>query len=327
MGGRGGAGHALAAVPIDVSTESADVSPAPRPGPVPTWDELGRPQGPAPVGEPIGHEGGTYELLPGEPRRYRVIGVDGQDLSERIVRAPGRHQTADDARTVLRVDAADRRARDAAVASGQVDAWDAIPGSWSYDGTVAGFGRAKAGERERIRAALRRWATHNGTAATEVTRMAEPPVNQAVRGAIPHDDTSRADMASLDRALELSKTKRPITVYRGISDGSHILPDDWQTRDLTGLEWAATGYTPVTGNADSAETYAGLPEHRGFAIRLHLPKASPAVAIRDDPGAVDDEGEILLPRGLRFRVTGDSGVQGAYGIRWLDVEISDRDTQ
>ncbi|MEV6967580.1 ADP-ribosyltransferase [Hamadaea sp. NPDC051192] len=286
-----------------------------------TWEDLGSPKGPPPVGAVIGYEGGTYELLPGEPRRYRVTAADGRDISDQVWAAPDRNSAAEDARTALRMDAYDRAASEASIASGQMDAWDAIPGSWSYDDTTAGFGRARAAEKEPIRAALQRWATHGGQ--VDETRMAEPPVNRALRGAMPHNDETHADVAALDRALELSRIRKKITVYRGVSDGSHILPNDWQTRDLTGLAWSSPGYTPVTGNAATAEVYTGLPEDRGFAIRLHLPKGAAAVAIRDDPGAVDDEGEVVLPRGLTFRVIADHGVQGDHGIRWLDVEAAE----
>lgn len=299
----------------------AATAPAPRRGlRVQTWEELGKPSGPPPVGQRIGHEGGTYELLPGTPRRYRVIADDGRDISGQVVTGRG-SQTADDARTALRMAAYDRQQRDAAIAAGTVDAWDAVPGSWSYDGTTAGFEGASPAEREQIRQALHRWATHGGNSREDASRMAEPPVNRALRGVMPHNDETRADVAALDRAFELSKTKRKITVYRGVSDGTHILPDDWQSRDLTGVQWGGNGYTPVTGNLAAAESYTGRVEDRGFAIRMNLPKGAKAIAIRDAPGAADDEGEIVLPRELTFRVVKDNGAVGDYGIRLLDVEI------
>lgn len=296
---------------------------------VATWDELGKPQGPPPVGQLIGHEGGTYELLPGEPRRYRVINADGKDISGTIAvgykmdGTPG-HQTAEDARTALRVDAYDRARVKQAHESGAVEAWDAIPGSWSYaDGQAKGFGGATTKERAQIRKALGRWTGHKST--YDGIRNAEPTVNAALRGAIPIDADIQADIYALDRALDLSRTSKPITVYRGVTDGSHILPDDWQSRDLAGLEWSNVGYTPTTGNLEAAEEYTGPRENRGFSMRLRLPEGFPAVAIRDDIGGLDDEGEIVLPRGMSFRVVQDNGPQGEHGLRLLDVEIVEDD--
>jgi hypothetical protein len=299
----------------------ADVAPGKKRSSVSTWEELGKPQGPPPVGVPIGHEGGTYERLPGEPRRYRVINAEGKDISDQVITAPGRNQTAEDARAVLRVDVYDRQRVQQAHDSGAVAAWDSIPGAWFYDsGEIKGFRGATAAQKREIRAALDRWTGHKSSV-DDATRQAEPTVNSALRGAIPLGPDVQADIQALDLALSLSRTKKPITVYRGVTNGAHILPDDWQDRDLSGLEWSTNGYTPTTGNLEAAEAYVGFEDNRGFMMRIELPKGSSAVAIRDAIGGLDDEGEIVLPRGLRFRVVKDNGPQGEFGLRQLDVEI------
>lgn len=77
--------HQFVLLPLPVETPA-----------VQTWEELGKPQGPAPLGQVIGYHGGTYELLPGDPRRYKVTSADGRDISGRVITTPGRHQTAED---------------------------------------------------------------------------------------------------------------------------------------------------------------------------------------------------------------------------------------
>lgn len=281
---------------------------------VPTWEELGRPQGPSPVGQVIGHAGGTYERLPGEPRRYRVIAANGREISANV-------RTADDARIALRLDAADRERSEADAKSTWRKALGAISGSWSYDTReIEGFDAAAPQQRQAIRDALDRW-TADKADNRDTSRLAEPRVNAALRGATPRTERVERDIRALDLAFTMSKTKRPITVYRGFSNGEHILPNDWQTRDLTGLEWSTKGFTPVSADDDVAEGYVGDVANRGFGIRLKLPKGSPAIAIPDAIGGLDNEGEIVLPRGLAFRVVKDNGAQGEYGNRWLDVEI------
>jgi hypothetical protein len=152
--------------------------------------------------------------------------------------------------------------------------------------------------------------------------MAQPYVNAALRGTVPMTPQREHTIEILDQALDASRIPEPVTVLRGYANGTYILPEDWQTRDLTGLTWTDPAYTSTTADPEGAETYAGAVEDRGFAVRLHLPAGTSALTIRDEPGGLDDEGEVVLPRGLHFRVTRDRGVQGDYGIRWLDVEAT-----
>lgn len=149
----------------------------------------------------------------------------------------------------------------------------------------------------------------------------EPAVSAALRGRAAMTPQRARDISLIDQALSASLTGCPVTVYRGYQSGRHILPDDWRERDLTGLAWTDPGYSSVTADPGSAECYAGFEADRGFAARIRLPQGTPTIAIRDEPGGLDDEGEIVLPRGLTFRVTADSGKQGQHGIRWLDLTI------
>ncbi len=287
-----------------------------------TWEDLGKPQGPSPVGQVVGHMGGTYERLPGEPRRYKVIAADGRDISDQVVNIPGHHQTADDARTALRMDAFYRERFESDANSTWRKTLGAVSGSWSYDSRdIDGFEAATPQERDAIRAALARW-TGDKAAERDETRLAEPRVNMAIRGATACTEAVDQDIRALDLAFTMSRTERPITVYRGFSNGAHILPDDWQGRDLEGFEWSTKGFTPTSADDDAAECYVGSPEDRGFGIRIKLPKGSPAIAVPDAIGGLDNEGEIVLPRNLTFRVIKDNGVQGSYGNRWLDVEVT-----
>jgi hypothetical protein len=160
---------------------------------------------------------------------------------------------------------------------------------------------------------------YDKTGVADPSRAAEPAVNAALRGTHDLDQQRTTVIAALDTALAASRIPCPITVYRGFSNGVLLLPDDWQRRDLVGLGWADPAFTSVTADPAAAEAYAGPDELRGFAVRLHLPTGTPAIAIHDDPDGLDDEGEIVLTRGLAFTVTADFGPQGEYGIRWLEV--------
>lgn len=296
------------------------------PAGVPTWEELGRPSGPPPVGQVIGHEGGTYELLPGEPRRYRVTTSDGRDISDQMPIGFSRrngmdvpsNQTAEDARSALTGDAFDSQRRNADARSRWRKTMEAVPGAYHLDtGEISGFEDATLARRKAIQSALRSWKED----LFDTSRGVEPNVNAALRGRMPRTPKTDADIEALDAAFEMSKASRRITVHRGVIDGQHILPDDWQSRDLTGLEWKDDAYTATSASKDFAKAYVGEPETRGFGINIKLPKGSPAIALPDAIGGLDAEGEIILPRGLTFRVIKDNGVQGRLGMRWLDVEV------
>jgi len=146
----------------------------------------------------------------------------------------------------------------------------------------------------------------------------EPEVNQVIRGSKKATPEDTADIAALDEAMDLSPLSRGVTVYRGFTNGKSVLPEDWDKRDLTGLEWKESGFVSTTVNQEGAEIYTGTEENRGFAVRMKLPKGFRAISIMDEEGGLDDEGEMVLPRDMTFKVTGDYGVQD--GIRWLEVE-------
>jgi len=303
---------------------------------IPTWEELGRPEAPPEVGTRIGHQGGVVERLPGTPRSYRVINVEGKDISSRVATThtaggENRGSTFLDAITALNVDAFERERVAQAHESGSVSAHEVIPVSWQYGiDQVRGLEHVSPEERDAIRGALSRWAGYKPAYTAggrseggdpDNTRMSEPAVNAAIRGVYPRTEQVERDIVALDRAHALSRIDKPITVYRGFSNGEHVLPEDWRERDLKGLSFHIPQYTPTSGNREAAADYIGQAESRGFGIRIKLPKGFPALGIRDDPGGMDDEGEILLPRGLTFRVTKDHG-RDEEGLRWLDVSVS-----
>lgn len=314
-------------------TAKKAATPAKKPtsGRVPTWEELGSPQGPPPVGQKIGYEGGTYERLPGEPRRYRVINSEGRDISDHLPAEAYRggrdlvpvDQTADDARTALRIDAFHRERATSDANSSWRRAMQAVPGAYRLDTKeIDGFDAATPDQRDAIQSALQSWKED----LFDTSRGVEPNVNAALRGRMAPTSKTEADTVALDTAFDLSRTSRQITVYRGVIDGQHILPEDWQSRDLTGLEWTDEAYTATSADKEAALAYAGLTETRGFVIRIKLPRGSSAIALPDEVGGLDAEAEVILPRGMTFQITRDHGAQGPHGIRTFDVKVVRRRT-
>jgi hypothetical protein len=202
----------------------------------------------------------------------------------------------------------------------------AVPLRWHYEDRAIEPGHPHLADPEAVTAAVTDYVWDKPTNPRygieyDQSRMCEPWVNRALRNPDEMTPERAETITRIDEALDASRIGRPITVYRGYSNGTAVMPDDWQDRDLTGLQWTDPAYTSTSSDFEAGETYAGFPEDRGFALRIALPEGTPAIAIRDDPGGLDDEGEIVLQRGLTFRITHDRG-QGAYGIRWLDAEVT-----
>lgn len=207
-------------------------------------------------------------------------------------------------------------------------AQDSVPVRWNYEGRQITHGLEgwSTPDQEAARKTLTNWvydkvAYDQSMAGKDVVESnPEAKINSVLRGKTRPTPGVQQDIRNMDRIMRASKLPEPVEVFRGFHESRGILPKDWQTRDLTGVTWHNVGFTSTSVNRDAAETYAGPPEHGGFAIRLHLPKGMSAISIQDQPGGLDDEGEVILPRNLGFRVIKDNGVQGEYGVRWLDVE-------
>lgn len=150
----------------------------------------------------------------------------------------------------------------------------------------------------------------------------EPVINRKLQRAEPLTAADREHMRLLDKALDSSRVGSAVELYRGISDGTHIMPADWQDRDLTGLTWTSRAYTSSTASPKVADAYVGDDEDRGFVVHFGLPGGSRVLAISDgDRKRLDDESEMLLPRGATFTVTKDRG-RDQLGVRHVDATVS-----
>lgn len=196
---------------------------------------------------------------------------------------------------------------------------DSLPVQWHYqERRLTPASRGLVGDPAALDEALTRYVF--GKAPTGGTTT-EPALNAALRGSQPMTPQMRADEALIDEALQASRTPAPVAVFRGWQRAP-FMPAGWQDSDLTGLTWNDPAFTSSTASPDAAESYTGDEADGGFAARILLPEGFPALSIADEAGGLDDEGEIVLPHGLAFRVTADHGAMGEYGIRWLDVAVS-----
>jgi len=116
---------------------------------------------------------------------------------------------------------------------------------------------------------------------------------------------------SIDRVMEHSALERDVRVRRRVA-GTDAFGDRW-SGDLTGLEFGDDGFVSTSARPTFGD---GSTAARGYGIMtIDVPKGTKGVTL----SGPEYESEILLERGLRFRVTSD--VTDKDGIRNIGVEV------
>lgn len=131
------------------------------------------------------------------------------------------------------------------------------------------------------------------------------PVNHSLREGRELDDAERDIIATLDAAFK--PVDKEIVVYRGIKpvrSAQESMSIYQTTAPLKpGVEFVEPGYSSTTRNEYVAQRFArGSEGINGTLYRITIPKGARALEL--GRMARYPEGEWLLPRGTRFRITG-----------------------
>lgn len=157
-------------------------------------------------------------------------------------------------------------------------------------------------------------------------------------------DRITARVADVDQTMSVSPLPQPVTVYRGVKDGPVTFGDAWYGKyldpndsfekqdemwalweagerpDLTGVTWEEKAYSHTTVDGGRLAGYARkIPGQEPVAMTITVPAGTGAVQMSE----IDHEAELMLERGLHYRVVADHGVDDG-GIRRLDVEVIPR---
>jgi ADP-ribosyltransferase exoenzyme len=155
-----------------------------------------------------------------------------------------------------------------------------------------------------------------------------------------------ARVTDLDQTMSVSPLPEPVVVYRGVKDGSVMFGNAWYGKylgepgdsmeqqdamwelweagerpDLTGVTWEEKAYSHTTVNGGRLAGYAKkiMSSMEPVAMTITVPAGTHAVQMSE----IDHEAELMLERGLRYRVVADHGVDDG-GVRRLDVEVIPR---
>jgi ADP-ribosyltransferase exoenzyme len=133
-------------------------------------------------------------------------------------------------------------------------------------------------------------------------------LNRDLRAGVPGSDKGRQTTATVDKVMAASPLPQPVTVHRGVEDAGHF---------KVGQVITDPTYSSTSVDFAVAKGFAGK---GGAVLRMQVPAGVGAVNLSDVPGARHDEreGELLLQRGLHYRVVSESTVNG---VRVFDVVI------
>jgi hypothetical protein len=126
---------------------------------------------------------------------------------------------------------------------------------------------------------------------------------------------------------EHSMLTEDIMVERGIEHPGRVWGSSWsETRSNVGLTWDDDGFVSTTTSHSLASSFAAQRSDtrlKPVRMRMLVPAGTHAIKMGHQgtiKSYVDGEKEIVLPRGMRFRVMADHGT-GKDGIHDVDVEV------
>jgi 2'-5' RNA ligase len=130
--------------------------------------------------------------------------------------------------------------------------------------------------------------------------------------------TVRDALTKLDQAMAESKLRDDVVVTRGIVNPQHVFGKLWSD-DVTGLSWREFGFSSTSPDREYARSYAG--QENGVVMNVLVPRGTGGIYVQENLGGGDTvHHELVLDRGLRYRVVRDRGM--VNGIRTIDVEVS-----
>jgi hypothetical protein len=130
--------------------------------------------------------------------------------------------------------------------------------------------------------------------------------------------TGSSQITSIDNAFAASPPlEGDVVLYRGFSSPETVFKSGkWNDVNVAGVEWSQRSYSSTSGALSTAQTFAG---YNGVVMRIIIPKGLGIKGINAKGGQHPGENEIILQRGLRYRVVADYGKHS--GKRYVDVMV------
>lgn len=130
--------------------------------------------------------------------------------------------------------------------------------------------------------------------------------------------TGSTSISNIDKGMEASPApEQDLILYRGFKDPHGVFSSGkWNDVNVAGMEWSQRSYSSTSGQLSTAQSFAG---YSGVVMRVIVPKEMQVKGINAKGGQHPGEAEIILQRGLRYRVVADHGKHG--NTRYIDVMV------
>jgi hypothetical protein len=132
--------------------------------------------------------------------------------------------------------------------------------------------------------------------------------------------TGSPTISNIDAGMAASpEVDQHVVLYRGFKDPKSVFSSGkWNDTNVAGMEWTQRSYSSTSGQLSTAQSFAG---YGGVVMRIIIPKDQKVHGINAKGGQHPGENEIILQRGLRYRVVADYGKHGSDGKRYIDVMV------
>lgn len=220
----------------------------------------------------------------------------------------------------------------AATGSEALDSAPVIVRSWTEPGATEEFSALSGLDSAMTKKAMRAFADYQdgqyGTYNKALLKAAGGDLRTV--GYLGLDDGGIDAVEAMDKTMQASRLVRDVIVYRGERAPARNFPSGvWSmTGGMEGMEWTFHPFGSSSADQTIADEFARGPsqaakeQQQPTVMRILARKGTQAVHLK---GTMAGEQELLLARGLKYRVVKDHGVvnQAGYstGIRRLDVEV------
>lgn len=144
-------------------------------------------------------------------------------------------------------------------------------------------------------------------------------VNQKLNSLPPGvEKTGSTSITNIDNGMAASPPlESDVVLYRGFSNPHSVFSSGkWNDTNVAGMEWSQRSYSSTSGSLATAQGFAGF---SGVVMRVIVPKGMKVHGINAKGGQHASENEVILQRGLRYRVVADYGKHN--GKRYIDVMV------
>ena len=146
-------------------------------------------------------------------------------------------------------------------------------------------------------------------------------INSKLNGLPPGASSPGRQISSIDAAFAAAPPlEGDVVLYRGFSSPETVFKSGkWNDVNVAGMEWTQRSYSSTSGSLSTAKGFAG---YDGVVMRVIIPKELGVKGIDAKGGQHPGENEIILQRGVRYRVVADYGkADSGDNRRYIDVMV------